>query len=118
MDPIRKYSQANVKLGQGIAAYHRINEILKLEEEVDQGVHEVKKFENEISVSNLSFGYGEGLVIKDLNLKIKKGQKVALVGLSGSGKSTLINLLLGLYPIEQGSMTIDGKKLSEIKLHS
>jgi ATP-binding cassette, subfamily B, bacterial MsbA len=118
MDPIRKYSQANVKLGQGLAAYQRINEILKLDEEVDRGTISNPKFEQEIVVSNLSFGYGEGLVIKDLNLKIKKGQKVALVGLSGSGKSTLINLLLGLYPIAEGSITIDGNKLSAIKLRS
>jgi subfamily B ATP-binding cassette protein MsbA len=118
MDPIRKYSQANVKLGQGIAAYERINQIMSLDEEMDRGVKDVKTFHNEISVSKVSFGYGEGLVIKDLSLKVKKGQKVALVGLSGSGKSTLINLLLGLYPIEEGSITIDGDKLSDLKLLS
>ena len=116
MDPIRKYSQANVKLGQGLAASERINQILDLDEEVDTGKFEVKKFENEIVVSDVTFSYGEGDVLKNFNLRVKKGQKIALVGLSGSGKSTLINLLLGLYPISHGSITIDGKKLSEIKL--
>lgn len=116
MDPIRKYSQANVKLGQGLAASERINQILDLEEEVDTGTYEVKKFENEIVVSDVTFSYGEGDVLKNFNLKVKKGQKIALVGLSGSGKSTLINLLLGLYPLGKGSITIDGRKLSEIKL--
>jgi subfamily B ATP-binding cassette protein MsbA len=118
MDPIRKYSQANVKLGQGIAAYERINQIISLDEEIDLGTKDLKSFCDEINVSNVSFGYGEGLVIKELNLKVKKGQKVALVGLSGSGKSTLINLLLGLYPIEEGHISIDGNKLSDIKLLS
>ncbi|AUN96952.1 ATP-binding cassette domain-containing protein [Bacteriovorax stolpii] len=116
MDPIRKYSQANVKLGQGLAAADRINQILDLEEEVDRGTYEIKSFNDEIAVNNVTFGYGEADVLKDFSLKVKKGQKIALVGLSGSGKSTLINLLLGLYPLSQGSITIDGRSLSDIKL--
>ena len=116
MDPIRKYSQANVKLGQGLAASDRINQILDLEEEIDNGTLAVKKLDNEIVVSNVTFSYGEGEVLKNFSLKVKKGQKIALVGLSGSGKSTLINLLLGLYPISQGSITIDGKPITDIKL--
>ena len=116
MDPIRKFSQANVKIGQGEAAYERLQEIFKLDEEKDVGVIDVKHFEREIKVSNLSFAYGEENVISDLSLTIKKGQKVALVGLSGSGKSTLINLLLGLYPIEHGQISIDGNPIKNIKL--
>lgn len=116
MDPIRKFSQANVKIGQGVAALDRINEILHLEEEVDRGTISPEKFINEIVVEDVSFAYGDHPVISNLSLRIKKGQKVALVGLSGSGKSTLINLLLGLYPIKQGQILIDGHPLSAIKL--
>ncbi|MGZ3809864.1 MAG: ABC transporter ATP-binding protein, partial [Bacteriovorax sp.] len=116
MDPIRKFSQANVKIGQGVAALDRINDILHLEEEVDRGNYSPAHFNQEIVVDNVSFAYGDSNVIQNLSLKIKKGQKVALVGLSGSGKSTLINLLLGLYPVEQGQIFIDGHPLSEIKL--
>jgi len=116
MDPIRKYSQANVKLGQGLAAGERIKHILEIEEERDTGTFAVQSFDKEIIVSNVTFSYGEGEVLKDFSMKIQKGQKVALVGLSGSGKSTLINLLLGLYPIEKGTITIDGRKLSDIQL--
>lgn len=116
MDPIRKYSQANVKLGQGLAAGERIKNILEIDEEKDTGTFEVKSFDREIVISNVTFSYGEGDVLKDFSIKIQKGQKVALVGLSGSGKSTLINLLLGLYPIEKGSITIDGRELADIQL--
>jgi subfamily B ATP-binding cassette protein MsbA len=116
MDPIRKFSQANVKVSQGEAALDRINEVLELEEERDFGTYRPTHFHHEILVENVTFSYGEGNVIQDLSLKIGKGQKVALVGLSGSGKSTLINLLLGLYPISQGRILIDGHSLSEIKL--
>ncbi len=118
MDPIRKYSQANVKLGQGLAAMDRLNEILKIEEEVDRGDIDLVKFQHDIQIKNLSFSYGAGDVINDLSLSIKKGQKVAFVGLSGSGKSTLINLLLGLYPVEQGSISIDEINIKNIKLKS
>ncbi len=116
MDPIRKFSQANVKVGQGIAALERINDILHLEEEKDFGSYKPQHFHSEIIVDNVTFSYGESNVIQNLSLNIKKGQKVALVGLSGSGKSTLINLLLGLYPIAHGQILIDGHPLHEIKL--
>lgn len=118
MDPIRKYSQANVKLGQGIAASERIQKILEIDEEKDSGDFEIKTFKKEINIENITFNYGEGDVLKNFNLSIKKGQKVALVGLSGSGKSTLINLLLGLYPVSVGKILLDGKNISEIKLKS
>ncbi|EQC45772.1 ABC transporter transmembrane region [Bacteriovorax sp. BSW11_IV] len=118
MDPIRKFSQANVKLSQAKAASDRIFEVLKLEEEKDEGVKEVTSFENAIEVKNLSFAYGESDVIRNLNLSIKKGEKVALVGLSGSGKSTLINLLLRLYDVDRGEILIDGTPIKDIKLRS
>lgn len=116
MDPIRKFSQANVKIGQGIAALEHINEIMNIEEEIDLGIKLPQNFNQEILVQDVTFSYGENNVIQNLNLEIKKGQKVALVGLSGSGKSTLINLLLGLYPIKSGQIFIDGAPISQIKL--
>src|SRR5690606_23492474 len=71
-----------------------------------------------IEVKNLSFSYGDGEVLSDFSMTVKKGEKVALVGLSGSGKSTMVNLLLGLYPIETGSVEIDGNPIANIRLNS
>jgi len=116
MDPLRKFSQANVKLSQAYAANERIQSVLGHEEERDTGRLEVHQFLEELQVSNLSFSYGESNVISNMNLNVKKGQKVALVGLSGSGKSTLINLLLGLYDLPLGSIKIDGYDINEFKL--
>jgi subfamily B ATP-binding cassette protein MsbA len=118
MDPIRKFSQANIKLSQARAAAVRIFNLLEMEEEQDSGEHDSFDFQESIEIENLTFSYGDGEVIQNLNLKIEKGQKVALVGLSGSGKSTLINLLLGLYPVEKGEIRIDGVPLSNIKLQA
>lgn len=118
MDPVRKFSQANVKLSQARAAADRIFTLLDLEEEKNVGQVELLHFSDSIEVKNLTFSYGEGEVLKNLNLTVKKGQKIALVGLSGSGKSTLINLLLGLYPIEKGEILIDGHPIQSLTLHS
>jgi len=116
MDPIRKFSQSNVKLSQSRAASERIQKLLDLPVEVDNGTITEHKFEKNIEVKNLTFGYGEGDVVKNLSLNISKGEKIALVGLSGSGKSTLINLLLGLYPVERGSILIDGVDIQDYGL--
>jgi subfamily B ATP-binding cassette protein MsbA len=116
MDPIRKFSQANIKLSQADAAEKRISKLLNIPEEVDEGEMENIDFKDKISVKNLSFSYGDHQVLKDLNLEVKKGEKVALVGLSGSGKSTLINLLLGLYKSHMGEIKIDGVPVDKIKL--
>ena len=119
MDPIRKYSQANVKMNQALAASDRIFEIFDYEEETDVGEVEAMSFNHKIEVKNLSFSYnGETNIISDLNLTIEKGKKIALVGLSGSGKSTLVNLLLGLYPVKRGTILIDGHDINDIKLES
>ena len=118
MDPIRKYSQANVKLNQAKAGASRVFALLELDEEIDQGEISIESFKHDIKIKDVTFSYGEGNVINNLSLTIKKGQKVALVGLSGSGKSTLVNLLLGLYPISSGEILIDDIPLSKIKLNS
>lgn len=118
MDPMRKFSQANVKLSQARAAAERIFKLLNSADEVDNGAVEIDALKDKIVVKDLNFSYGDNQVLNNLSLEIPRGKKVALVGLSGSGKSTLINLLLGLYPIEKGKITIDGKDLTDIKLKS
>mgnify|MGYP006426298887 CR=1 FL=1 len=118
MDPIRKFSQSNVKLSQARAAYERLSYILDLSEEGHSGDVVKIQFKEKIEVQNLFFNYGEADVLKNFSLEIKAGEKIGLVGLSGSGKSTLINLLLGLYPVEEGSLVIDGKPIQRYKLHA
>jgi subfamily B ATP-binding cassette protein MsbA len=120
MDPIRKYSQANIKLNQASAAGKRIFEILSLQEEKNEGAFDPEGLHERIEFKNVSFSYGEGNgnVLTDVSFTIEKGEKVGLVGLSGSGKSTLINLLLSLYPLNKGEIFIDGRPLSSLKLDS
>ncbi len=118
MDPIRRFSKANAKLNQARAAATRIFGLLDVEEEKEFAQKELKEFKSEIEFKNVSFSYGEGLVLKNLNLKIKKGEKIGLVGLSGSGKSTLVSLLLRLYPVTSGEILIDGQNANDYSLES
>lgn len=137
MDPIRKYSQANVKLSQARAASDRIFDLLSVKEEEDFGKIELPGLKEKIEIKNLSFSYSEDDfnphgseqdqqiqgnsdedILKNFSMSVYKGQKVALVGLSGSGKSTLINLLLGLHTIKRGEILIDGHSIKEVTLKS
>ena len=115
MDPIRKYSQANVKLNQARAASERIFKLLDEKEEPDYGEVDVSKLSSNITVNNLNFSYNsERTVLNNISLEIKAGEKVAFVGLSGSGKSTIINLFLGLYEVPKQKIMIDGHDLNSI----
>ncbi len=118
MDPVRRFSKANAKLNQAQAAAVRIFGLLDVEEEPEASLKELKTFDDTIEFKNVTFSYGEGPVLKNFNLIIKKGEKVGLVGLSGSGKSTLVSLLLRLYEVTEGQILIDGVDINEYSLIS
>jgi ATP-binding cassette, subfamily B, bacterial MsbA len=118
MDPVRRFSKANAKLNQAKAAAVRIFALLDVEEEPQDQRREFTEFKHSIEFKNVTFSYGEGDVLKDFNLLIKKGEKIGLVGLSGSGKSTLVSLLLRLYPVKTGQILIDGVDIEEYTLSS
>lgn len=118
MDPIRRFSKANAKLNQARAAAVRIFAVLDVEEEPKGQAKELKEFKQTIEFRNVTFSYGEGNVLKNFNLVIKKGEKVGLVGLSGSGKSTLVSLLLRLYDVNEGEILVDGVNVKEYTLQS
>lgn len=118
MDPVRRFSKANAKLNQAQAAADRIFGLLDVKEEPQENLREFPGFKQTIEFKNVSFSYGEGIVLKNFNLVIRKGEKVGLVGLSGSGKSTLVSLLLRLYDVTQGEILVDGININEYTLPS
>lgn len=79
------------------------------------GQYELKERITEISFQNCSFRYGseQPVVLDSLDFSIRQGEKVAVVGSSGSGKSTLLNLVLGLYPPQEGSILLNGRDLAQ-----
>ncbi|WAM06609.1 ABC transporter ATP-binding protein/permease [Mycoplasmopsis cynos] len=79
--------------------------------------HQIQ-IKGEISFENVYFKYDDQYILKNINFKIKPGQKIALVGSTGAGKTTIINLIGGFYEIEKGNIYLDGINLTQINKQS
>jgi ATP-binding cassette subfamily B protein len=100
------------------AGAKRIFEILDHVSSVPEPVNPValSKVEGRITLTDASFRYGNRAVIKHLNLDIKPGEMIGLVGHSGSGKSTLVNLMCRFYDLSEGSIALDGVDIKQLKV--
>ncbi len=120
MTPIQDILNIQYAYHNAKKSLERINSIFALKCE-PQYRHICNPFEqskaNKIEVKNLSFAYDDDkMILKDINLDIKKGSKIAIVGASGSGKTTLANLLVGLYTFEKGDILYDDCSIKKIGL--
>ena len=100
-----------------IASAERVYELLDEEDEVPDSASPVRlqSPKGNISFENVQFGYGENLLMKNVNFDIKAGQKVAVVGPTGAGKTTLVNLLMRFYEVRGGTIKIDGVNIREFE---
>jgi ATP-binding cassette, subfamily B, bacterial MsbA len=102
----------------GYQKVEKLMELSQLAVERSDGDN-ILKFSNSIELKNVSFAYIEGQpVLQGVNLVINAGETIALVGHSGGGKSTLMDLILGFYPPQNGTISVDGKDLNSISLKS
>lgn len=119
--PIMVLSTFFPQLSSGMAAYERILEILDSEPNVKQniGAIEVGELEGEIFFENVSFYYRDDeWVFKEFNLRVGKGEKLAIVGHTGAGKTSLVSLLARFYEFQGGSIKIDGIDIRNMTLDS
>lgn len=120
--PIRRLAHAYGNFQESLAASGRIFELLDAEpERIEDGSRtRIRKIESEISLVNVGFSYGPelGSVLDDVNLTIKRGETVALVGRSGSGKSTIADLIARFYAPVKGHIFVDGAELESIDRES
>jgi ATP-binding cassette subfamily B protein len=92
-----------------VAAAERVFELLDEEEEIkEQTTVNIKRANGAVSFEHVDFGYGEEMLIEDMNIDVLPGQTVAIVGPTGAGKTTMINLLMRFYELNGGKITIDG----------
>ncbi|MDD5594779.1 MAG: ABC transporter ATP-binding protein [Candidatus Omnitrophica bacterium] len=118
--PFKKLSQVNSINEQAVAASIRIYEVLDTPATVvdKKGAIELAGFKDKIIYADLWFNYGENEVLKGINLEVKKGQMLAIVGSSGVGKSTLLDLIPRFYDPKKGRIAIDGIDVKEVTLKS
>ena len=120
LTPAKSLSRATYKVKKAIASAERIFNIIDSEEKIKEKIDPtiITDFKNQIEINNISFSYSDDVVINKLNLKIKKGKKIALVGQSGSGKSTIANLICRFYDVDKGNIQIDNYDIKELSKKS
>ena len=110
-NPLSQIAQAFTSMQSTAAASERVFDYLKAEELSDES-HKTAKLDSvkgDVEFRNVKFGYTKDkIIIKNFNLKVKAGQKVAIVGPTGAGKTTLVNLLMRFYEVNSGDILIDG----------
>src|SRR5579859_3646154 len=119
--PIQEFAKYTARLGKAAAAGERVLELLQHVPEIRDlpGAVRAPAFQGAVRFDKVSFAYENGQsLLRDIEVEVKPGERVALVGPSGSGKSTLVSLLLRLYDPEQGRVLIDGRDIREFTLES
>lgn len=121
LQPIKDLSRAGYAIQKGLASMERINKILAAENNIREieNAQSIEGLNQDIVLNNVSFSYNEKReILHKINLTIKKGQTVALVGQSGSGKSTLVDLIPRYHDVSDGCITIDGHDIRTLRIHS
>jgi subfamily B ATP-binding cassette protein MsbA len=118
IQPAKNITTAYFSIQKGMASIERIDEIVDAEEKIIEKEDAVSKhgFNDSIEFRGVWYGYNNEPVLKDINLTIRKGQTIAIVGKSGSGKSTLVDLLPRLIDVDKGAILVDGIDVRDIKL--
>ena len=119
-EPFKALAKTNNVVQQGMAAAERVFELLDTDTDVPDNPtgERLGSVRDAIVFRDVGFRYEHDMVLKNVNLRIGRGQLVALVGTSGGGKSTLADLLLRFYDVTEGSISIDGVDLREYSLAS
>jgi ATP-binding cassette subfamily B multidrug efflux pump len=116
--PINELAQLYGQIQTAIAGAERIFSILDEKEEPSGGQAPKQPVQGVIEFKHVNFSYVPGKqIIKDFNLKVESGKKIALVGTTGSGKTTIINLLMRFYEIDSGEILLDGVNIKDLSIH-
>jgi subfamily B ATP-binding cassette protein MsbA len=119
-EPFKHLTRTNATVQNGLAAAERLFELLDQRSDIQErpGARVLTGIGQEIRFSDVSFRYQQDWVLKQVNLEIRAGEVVALVGPSGGGKSTLADLIPRFYDVNEGRITIDGMDVREVTLQS
>lgn len=121
--PIRNLANSYNKLTTNISAAERIFDILDTEPDIADrpGVKELPQIKGQVEFSHVSFAYSdepERLILEDVNVQIRQGETIALVGPTGAGKTTIVNLISRFYDVTSGDIYVDGYNLKDVSIQS
>lgn len=118
INPLKAFSTASYNIRRGAASIERIQKLIREEESVKEAPDAlaIHSFEDRIELKDVSFSYPDKTILHKINLTIKKGQTIALVGSSGAGKSTLADLIPRFHDASSGDVLIDGTSIKRFKL--
>ena len=121
-EPVKKLINFTEQFQEGITGYERFLEILAVEPEIQDkpGAQELKNVRGDIVFDDVSFKYSDATeyVLKNIDLSVKAGEYIALVGTSGVGKTTLCNLIPRFFEVTSGAVYVDGKDVRDITTKS
>jgi ATP-binding cassette, subfamily B, bacterial MsbA len=119
-EPVKKLSGLNNAVQQGLAAADRVFDIMEMEPGIKERKDPItiKRGPHRVTFENVYFKYDDVMVLKDINLDVKAGQVLALVGMSGGGKTSLVNLIPRFYDVTQGAIRIDGMDIRDVSISS
>ena len=121
INPMRKLAGFSEMFANGFAGLNRFVELMRTEPTLQdkENAPDLKDVKGSIQVKDVSFAYKDDLdVLQDVNLEIKAGETVAIVGPSGGGKTTLCQLIPRFYDVDQGSISIDGMDIRDVTQRS
>jgi subfamily B ATP-binding cassette protein MsbA len=115
-EPVKHITSVNNVIQQGLSAAERVFDILDISPEIDDAPDaiDIPRSSGHITFTDVSFRYGKEWVLKDINLDIPSGTKLAIVGTSGGGKTTMVNLIPRFYDVSEGQITLDGYDVRKI----
>ncbi len=119
-DPVKKLSKLNNHLQEGLAATDRIFDIIETKSDIKEAENPVvlKRGPHNVTFDDVSFRYKDVTVLKNINLEVKSGEILALVGMSGGGKTSLVNLIPRFYDVSSGSIYVDEIDLRKTSVSS
>jgi len=119
-DPVKKLSGLNNAVQQGLAAADRVFDIIEMESDIKERRDPItiKRGPHRVTFENVFFKYDDVMVLKNINLDVKAGEVLALVGMSGGGKTSLVNLIPRFYEVTRGAIRIDGIDIRDVSISS
>jgi len=122
ISPVKKLGNVNALTQQALAANERIYDVLDAQPSVQEKTNPkiLSEMQDSIQIKDVNFQYDEesGVILKDINLEVKKGELVAIVGPTGTGKTTLVSLIPRFYDPTDGIVTMDGANLKDVSFKS